>query len=195
MLVVFESDFLYTAQEQNLFLHTPLFFRQQMVRVPHARSRPAVPALGFSDVAAAAHLPLGRPVAHAGACCLPVDDGGNPGLLGVLPEAARCPLRRHLRHHRRHVDGMVGSTFNVQCSTFTVHRSCRLRRLSAFRLLWPMGNRPHGVFRQEAPSVCCHCRRHRRPLGVLLHHLSRDEYRLSRASAACLLPSVRPLYS
>ena len=32
LLVVFESDFLYTAQEQNLFLHTPLFFEQQMVR-------------------------------------------------------------------------------------------------------------------------------------------------------------------
>ena len=32
LLVVFESDFLYTAQEQNLFLHTPLFFTQQMVR-------------------------------------------------------------------------------------------------------------------------------------------------------------------
>ena len=32
LLVVFESDFLYTAQEQNLFLHTPLFFKQQMVR-------------------------------------------------------------------------------------------------------------------------------------------------------------------
>ena len=27
-----ESDFLFTAQEQNLFLHTPLFFTQQMVR-------------------------------------------------------------------------------------------------------------------------------------------------------------------
>ena len=32
LLVVFESDFLYTAQEQNLFLHTRLFFTQQMVR-------------------------------------------------------------------------------------------------------------------------------------------------------------------
>ena len=30
--MVFESDYLYTAQEQNLFLHTPLFFKQQMVR-------------------------------------------------------------------------------------------------------------------------------------------------------------------
>ena len=32
LLVVFESDFLYTAQAQNLFLHTPLFFEQQMVK-------------------------------------------------------------------------------------------------------------------------------------------------------------------
>ena len=32
LLVVFEADLLYTAQEQNLFLHTPLFFEQQMVR-------------------------------------------------------------------------------------------------------------------------------------------------------------------
>ena len=31
-LVVFESDVLYTLQEQNLFLHTPLFFEQQMVK-------------------------------------------------------------------------------------------------------------------------------------------------------------------
>ena len=32
LLAVFEADLLYTAQEQNLFLHTPLFFEQQMVR-------------------------------------------------------------------------------------------------------------------------------------------------------------------
>ena len=32
MLAVFESDLLYTAQEHNLFLNTPLFFEQQMVR-------------------------------------------------------------------------------------------------------------------------------------------------------------------
>lgn len=32
LLVVFEADYLYTAQEQNLFLHTPLFFQQQMVK-------------------------------------------------------------------------------------------------------------------------------------------------------------------
>ena len=32
LLVVFESDYLWTAQEQNLFLHTPLFFEQQMVK-------------------------------------------------------------------------------------------------------------------------------------------------------------------
>lgn len=31
VLVCFEQDYLWTAQEQNLFLHTPLFFRQQMV--------------------------------------------------------------------------------------------------------------------------------------------------------------------
>ena len=31
LLGVVEGDFLYTAQEQSLFLHTPLFFRQQMV--------------------------------------------------------------------------------------------------------------------------------------------------------------------
>ena len=32
LLAVFEADVLYTAQQQNLFLHTPLFFEQQMVR-------------------------------------------------------------------------------------------------------------------------------------------------------------------
>lgn len=32
LLVVFENDYLWTAQEQNLFLHTPLFFEQQMVK-------------------------------------------------------------------------------------------------------------------------------------------------------------------
>lgn len=32
LLAVFEADLLNTAQEQNLFLHTPLFFEQQMVR-------------------------------------------------------------------------------------------------------------------------------------------------------------------
>lgn len=32
LLAVFESDLLYTAQEHNLFLNTPLFFEQQMVR-------------------------------------------------------------------------------------------------------------------------------------------------------------------
>ena len=32
LLAVFEADLLYTAQEQSLFLHTPLFFEQQMVR-------------------------------------------------------------------------------------------------------------------------------------------------------------------
>lgn len=32
LLTVFEADLLYTAQEQSLFLHTPLFFEQQMVR-------------------------------------------------------------------------------------------------------------------------------------------------------------------
>ena len=31
LLVVFESDYLYRVQEQNLFLHTPLFFEQKMV--------------------------------------------------------------------------------------------------------------------------------------------------------------------
>ena len=31
VLVCFEQDYLWTAQEQDLFLHTPLFFRQQMV--------------------------------------------------------------------------------------------------------------------------------------------------------------------
>lgn len=31
-LVVFESDYLYALQDQNLFLHTPLFFEQQMVK-------------------------------------------------------------------------------------------------------------------------------------------------------------------
>jgi hypothetical protein len=31
-LAAFEGDFLYTAQNQSLFLHTPLFFRQHMVR-------------------------------------------------------------------------------------------------------------------------------------------------------------------
>ena len=30
--MVFEGDVLYTIQEQNLFLHTPLFFEQQMVK-------------------------------------------------------------------------------------------------------------------------------------------------------------------
>ena len=33
LLAVFEADLLYTAQEQNLFLHTPLFFEQQMAPV------------------------------------------------------------------------------------------------------------------------------------------------------------------
>ncbi|MBR1934310.1 MAG: hypothetical protein IJ841_11605 [Prevotella sp.] len=32
LLVAFEQDLLYQAQEQNLFLHTTLFFEQQMVR-------------------------------------------------------------------------------------------------------------------------------------------------------------------
>ena len=32
LLAVFEADLLYTAQEQSLFLHTQLFFEQQMVR-------------------------------------------------------------------------------------------------------------------------------------------------------------------
>lgn len=32
LLTVFESDLLYTLQEQNLFLRTPLFFQQQMVK-------------------------------------------------------------------------------------------------------------------------------------------------------------------
>ena len=32
ILAITEVDVLYTAQEQNLFLHTPLFFEQQMVR-------------------------------------------------------------------------------------------------------------------------------------------------------------------
>jgi len=32
LLVVLESDVLYALQEQNLFLHTPLFFEQQMVK-------------------------------------------------------------------------------------------------------------------------------------------------------------------
>ena len=32
ILAVFESDVLWTAQEQNLFLRTPLFFEQQMVK-------------------------------------------------------------------------------------------------------------------------------------------------------------------
>lgn len=32
LLIVFESDFLYRLQEQNLFLHTPLFFQQHMVK-------------------------------------------------------------------------------------------------------------------------------------------------------------------
>ena len=32
LLVVFESDVLYALQDQNLFLHTPLFFEQQMVK-------------------------------------------------------------------------------------------------------------------------------------------------------------------
>lgn len=32
LLAVFESDFLYQLQEQNLFLHTPLFLGQQMVK-------------------------------------------------------------------------------------------------------------------------------------------------------------------
>lgn len=32
ILVAFEGNLLYTAQEHNLFLHTPLFFEQQMVR-------------------------------------------------------------------------------------------------------------------------------------------------------------------
>ncbi len=32
LLVVFESDLLYTLQEQNLFLHSPLFFQQQMMK-------------------------------------------------------------------------------------------------------------------------------------------------------------------
>ena len=32
LLVVFESDVLYALQEQNLFLHTPLFYEQQMVK-------------------------------------------------------------------------------------------------------------------------------------------------------------------
>ena len=31
LLTVFESDFLFRIQEQNLFLHTPLFFQQHMV--------------------------------------------------------------------------------------------------------------------------------------------------------------------
>lgn len=31
LLVVFESDYLYRVQEEGLFLHTPLFFRQSMV--------------------------------------------------------------------------------------------------------------------------------------------------------------------
>ena len=32
ILAITEADVLYTAQEQNLFLHTPLFFEQQMVK-------------------------------------------------------------------------------------------------------------------------------------------------------------------
>ena len=32
LLAVFEADLLYTAQDNSLFLHTPLFFEQQMVR-------------------------------------------------------------------------------------------------------------------------------------------------------------------
>ena len=32
LLALFEADMLWTAQEQNLFLHTPLFFEQQMVK-------------------------------------------------------------------------------------------------------------------------------------------------------------------
>lgn len=32
LLTVFESDFLYRLEEQNLFLHTPLFFQQHMVK-------------------------------------------------------------------------------------------------------------------------------------------------------------------
>ena len=32
LLAVVEPDLLWTAQDQNLFLHTPLFFEQQMVR-------------------------------------------------------------------------------------------------------------------------------------------------------------------
>ena len=32
LLIVFESNFLFQAQERNLFLHTPLFFEQQMVK-------------------------------------------------------------------------------------------------------------------------------------------------------------------
>ena len=32
LLTVFEADMLYMAQEQNLFLHSPLFFQQQMVK-------------------------------------------------------------------------------------------------------------------------------------------------------------------
>ena len=32
LLAVFERDLLYQVQEQNLFLHTPLFFEQQMIR-------------------------------------------------------------------------------------------------------------------------------------------------------------------
>jgi hypothetical protein len=32
LLALFEADMLWMAQEQNLFLHTPLFFEQQMVK-------------------------------------------------------------------------------------------------------------------------------------------------------------------
>ena len=31
LLIIFESDYLYRVQEQNLFLHTSLFFQQRMV--------------------------------------------------------------------------------------------------------------------------------------------------------------------
>ena len=32
LLALFEADMLWMAQEQNLLLHTPLFFEQQMVK-------------------------------------------------------------------------------------------------------------------------------------------------------------------
>ena len=32
LLIAFESDFLFRIQEQNLFLHTPLFFQQHMTK-------------------------------------------------------------------------------------------------------------------------------------------------------------------